>query len=206
MNPLGRIMKHKIVMIGDSMVGKTSLMNRLTRNVFLNSCPSTVGTGCGVWSTVVGEDPLHLQIWDTAGQERYRSLGGIFYQNSEAAIIVYSKSDPKSADNVRYWVSQFRSVMGTSPFIAIVQNKSDIDSEESASETDDEEIDISKWSKEKGFYYTEVSAKTGQNVEELFSTVAKSIIQKLEIPTTLILPPPTFLAVKEGTTAVKQCC
>ncbi|OHS92918.1 Ras-related protein Rab-11C [Tritrichomonas foetus] len=282
------ILKHKIVMIGDSLVGKTSLLHRLTRDAFLSSCQSTVGTGCGTWSTVVENDPMYLQIWDTAGQERYRSLGGIFYQNAEAAIVVFSKGDARSAKNVESWVTQFRAVMGTSPFIAIVQNKSDFgtpekhidrpnsapnssltnfnensyspynsnissysqpvsskniitdstddssssqsiinhsssdpysddsqtESEINSSKTDDgpnvnsnsDDIDVAKWAKQKGFFYIETSAKTGENVQELFQTVAKSISQKLEAPSKLLIPPATILAMQNAKKTVKQCC
>ena len=278
-----RCLKHKIVMIGDSLVGKTSLMHRLTRDVFLKSCQSTIGTGCGTWSTVVDQDPVYLQIWDTAGQERYRSLGGIFYRNAEAAIVVFSKSDPKSAKSVESWVSQFRAIMGTSPFIAIVANKADIDeaqfektnidlqsyssdfdsdfssnhlthssdfsdnssgmngftsSSNCSSLTDSalisspsipqlnsaslesnelidsllndddnqNKFDVQKWAKEKGFFYIETSAKTGKNVQELFQTVARNIAMKLEVPSKLIFPPATFLAVQGAKETYNQCC
>lgn len=203
------LMKHKVVMIGDSLVGKTSLMHRLTRDIFMPSCQPTVGTGCATWSTVLEKDPIYLQIWDTAGQERYRSIGGIFYQNAEAAIVVFSKTDAESQKNVKSWVKQFRAVMGTSPFIAIVQNKSDIDdknSVEKKSEENAEEIDIEKWAKQKGFFYIETSAKTGKNVKELFLTVTKSIVQKLEVPSKLLLQPTTLLAVKNAQKTVKECC
>lgn len=200
------LMKHKIVMIGDSLVGKTSLMHRLTRDVFMPSCQPTVGTGCATWSTVLGKDPIYLQIWDTAGQERYRSIGGIFYQNAEAAVVVFSKTDNESAKNVKSWVKQFRAVMGTSPFIAIVQNKSDIDSSDERKEEDIEETDIKKWAKQKGFFYIETSAKTGENVKELFLTVTKSVAQKLEVPSKLLLQPTALLAVKNAQKTVKQCC
>lgn len=199
-------MKHKIVMIGDSLVGKTSLMHRLTRDVFMPSCQPTVGTGCATWSTTLGKDPTYLQIWDTAGQERYRSLGGIFYQNAEAAIVVFSKTDIESAKNVKSWVEQFRAVMGTSPFIAIVQNKSDIDYSCQISDESSEEIDIEKWAKEKGFFYIETSAKTGKNVQELFIAVTQSVVQKLEVPSKLLLQPTTLLAVKNAHKTVNQCC
>lgn len=200
------LMKHKIVMIGDSLVGKTSLMHRLTRDVFMPSCQPTVGTGCATWSTVLGKDPTYLQIWDTAGQERYRSLGGIFYQNAEAAIVVFSKTDIESAKNVTTWVKQFRAVMGTSPFIAIVQNKSDLDQSEKVVDETSEEFDIQQWAKQKGFFYIETSAKTGKNVKELFLTVTKSIVQKLDVPSKLLLQPTTLLAVKNAQNTVKQCC
>ncbi|KAK8838731.1 hypothetical protein M9Y10_032770 [Tritrichomonas musculus] len=199
-------MKHKIVMIGDSLVGKTSLMHRLTRDVFMPSCQPTVGTGCATWSTTLGKDPTYLQIWDTAGQERYRSLGGIFYQNAEAAIVVFSKTDIESAKNVKSWVEQFRAVMGTSPFIAIVQNKSDIDYSCQISDESSEEIDIEKWAKEKGFFYIETSAKTGKNVQELFIAVTQSVVQKLEVPSKLLFQPTALLAVKNAQKTVNQCC
>ena len=194
------VLKHKVVLIGDSLVGKTSLMHRLTRDTFRQSCKTTIGTGFGTWSTLVDDDDLSLQIWDTAGQEKYKSLGGIFYQNAEAAIVVYSKDDTTSAKNVEQWVEQFRSIMGTEPFIAVAANKADI------TNSNDESLscEIENWAKENGLFYIETSAKTGKNVRELFQKVARAIYEKFAEPSKIILPPVSLVQVHPETQ--RMCC
>jgi small GTP-binding protein len=159
--------KHKVVLIGESMVGKTSILHRLTKGAFLKSYISTVGTGCGSW---VSESDLHLQIWDTAGQERYRALGGVFYQNAEAAIIVFDQNDVAPRRNIEYWVTQFQSFAGTSPQIVIAANKSD-----TVVIPSDTVLSVRDWAEKMGFGFIETSAKTGKGVMELFRAVAGEI-------------------------------
>ena len=163
---------HKVVLIGDSMAGKSSILHRLTKGVFLRDYRSTVGTGCGSWTS---DSNVRLQIWDTAGQEQYRSLGKIFYQGAEAAIVVYDRSDADSAKNVKYWISQLTNVTGTSPFIAIAANKSDI------AKDDECGSDIMEWAKTNGYAFIETSAKTGDGVKALFQGVAAKIQKRYNV-------------------------
>ena len=156
---------HKVVLIGDSMAGKSSILHRLTKGVFLRDYRSTVGTGCGSWKS----NNVNLQIWDTAGQEQYRSLGKIFYQGAEAAVVVYDRTDVDSAKHVKYWITQLTDVTGHSPFIAIAANKSDI------ATTEEQEVDIMEWARTNGYAFIETSAKTGDGVKTLFQEVASEI-------------------------------
>jgi small GTP-binding protein len=159
--------KHKVVLIGESMVGKTSILHRLTKGAFLKSYISTVGTGCGTW---ISDSDVQLQIWDTAGQERYRALGGIFYQNAEAAIVVFDQNDEAPMRNVDYWVKQFQGVAGVTPYIVLAANKSD-----TITESSDIVLSIRDWAEKMGYGFIETSAKTGKGVVELFKMVAMEI-------------------------------
>lgn len=188
--------RHKVVLIGDPMVGKTSIMHRLTNGAFLQNYTSTVGTGCGSWTS---DSKVNLQIWDTAGQERYRSLGQIFYQNAEAAVIVFDKTNPESINNAEYWVKQFKTVTGVSPFIVIAANKCDVSEVENSA--------VKEWAKDKGYYYTETSAKTGAGIKELFQFVAKRIEDKFELSSRFVCNPPSAKLVNSETVGtLAGCC
>ncbi|KAH0788133.1 small GTP-binding protein [Histomonas meleagridis] len=175
--------KHKVVLLGDPYVGKTSIMHRLTCDSYISEYNSTIGTGFGNWkigSTV-------LQIWDTGGQEKYKSLGGIYYQNSEAAIVVCSKENLSSLKNIDFWVQNYESVVGNDSMVVIVANKKD-----SPMTTDLEEVEfkrLTKWAKERGFSLYETSAKTGENVEEIFKMVAQTLQTKRNSPNKFVIHP-----------------
>jgi small GTP-binding protein len=160
--------KHKIVLIGDAMVGKTSLLHSLTRGVFLSDYRSTVCTGFSSWRC--DSEQISLQIWDTAGQERYRAVGGIFYQNAEAAIVVFDKSDRESLNGIKEWISHFQNVAGKEPLVIVVANKTDL-----AAQDSDDSRKIAEWATTNGFLYKETSAKTRNGVIELFQCVANCI-------------------------------
>lgn len=163
--------RHKIVMIGDPMVGKTSMMNKLTKGYFMAEYHSTIGSGCGNWTT--DDETTNLQIWDTAGQEKYRSLGCIFYQNASAAIVTCALNDLESVKNVQFWIKQFMLVVGFNTVIAIAANKSDIIDD---SHCKPEPIRaLETWAKEQNYIYKETSAKTGDGIHELFEKVAERI-------------------------------
>ena len=156
--------KHKVVLIGDPMVGKTSILSRLTKGYFKTDYCSTVGTGCGVWESSNGHDKTKLQIWDTAGQERYRSLGRIFYHNAEAAVLVVSQAKPWTEKTADEWVKEFQDVAGDETHVIIAANQADISQSDS--------ISIQEWAKRRKFTLVETSAKTGQGVRELFELIA----------------------------------
>lgn len=156
--------KHKVVLIGDPMVGKTSLMTRLLKGYFNQSYNPTIGTGCGIWESSNGHDKTVLNIWDTAGQEKYRSLGKIFYQNSEAAVLVISQTVPLEEQNPDKWVKEFKEVAGYNAYIVVAASMADVEKADSAN--------IAFWAKSNGFPFVETSAKTGRGVRELFELVA----------------------------------
>jgi small GTP-binding protein len=164
--------KHKVVVIGDATVGKTSLLQRLISGTFQSRYIPTVVTGHGTW---VSEFEVVLQIWDTAGQERYRSLGDIFYQNAEAAIVVFDRTNTDSINSLKYWVDQFQAVAGKSPFIAVVASKSDI-------EVDSDPMRLAvTWAVENQFLFVDTSALTGSGVRELFELVAAAVHKRQEV-------------------------
>jgi Ras-related protein Rab-7A len=107
----------KIVILGDSGVGKTSLMNRYAHGKFTGQYKATIGADFlskddVVIDTYAGRTLCTLQIWDTAGQERFQSLGAGFYRGADACLLVYDVTDPHSLDNLDHWRKEFLDQVG----------------------------------------------------------------------------------------------
>ena len=158
----------KIIIIGNSGVGKTSITTSAVKNVFINDYKSTIGMEIFSLYLKVNDKPIKLQIWDTCGQEIYRSLIKNFYRNSSLAIIVYSIDKKNSFKDINLWTKEIR--VNSSPDIKIVLigNKSDLDNdrqvsyEEGKKYLDDDEV----------LKFFETSAKTGENIEKLFQEIS----------------------------------
>ncbi len=158
----------KIIIIGNSGVGKTSITTSAVKNVFINDYKSTIGMEIFSLYLKVNDKPIKLQIWDTCGQEIYRSLIKNFYRNSSLAIIVYSIDKKNSFKDINLWIKEIR--VNSSPDIKIVLigNKSDLDEdrqvsyEEGKKYLDDDEV----------LKFFETSAKTGENIKKLFEEIS----------------------------------
>ena len=158
----------KIIIIGNSGVGKTSITTSAVKNVFINDYKSTIGMEIFSLYLKVNDKPIKLQIWDTCGQEIYRSLIQNFYRNSSLAIIVYSIDKKNSFKDINLWIKEIR--VNSSPDIKIVLigNKSDLDKdrqvsyEEGKKYLDDDEV----------LKFFETSAKTGENIKKLFEEIS----------------------------------
>ena len=158
----------KIIIIGNSGVGKTSITTSAVKNVFINDYKSTIGMEIFSLYLKVNDKPIKLQIWDTCGQEIYRSLIKNFYRNSSLAIIVYSIDKKNSFKDINLWIKEIR--LNSSPDIKIVLigNKSDLDKdrqvsyEEGKKYLDDDEV----------LKFFETSAKTGENIKKLFEEIS----------------------------------
>jgi small GTP-binding protein len=158
----------KIIIIGNSGVGKTSITTSAVKNVFINDYKSTIGMEIFSLYLKVNDKPIKLQIWDTCGQEIYRSLIKNFYRNSSLAIIVYSIDKKNSFKDINLWIKEIR--VNSSPDIKIVLigNKSDLDKdrqvsyEEGKKYLDDDEV----------LKFFETSAKTGENIKKLFQEIS----------------------------------
>ena len=158
----------KIIIIGNSGVGKTSITTSAVKNVFINDYKSTIGMEIFSLYLKVNDKPIKLQIWDTCGQEIYRSLIKNFYRNSSLAIIVYSIDKKNSFKDIDLWIKEIK--VNSSPDIKIVLigNKSDLDKdrqvsyEEGKKYLDDDEV----------LKFFETSAKTGENIKKLFQEIS----------------------------------
>ena len=98
----------KIILIGDSGVGKSSLIKRISKDDFQNEHNSTIGCELSTFITKINNKVVKCQIWDTCGQEKYRSLIPSFYNNLSLAIIIYAINDISSFDNVNFWLNELK--------------------------------------------------------------------------------------------------
>lgn len=164
-------LKFKIVFVGDTTVGKTSLIHR-----FLNLDPvnaSTTGATSTRAETQVDGKTVVLNVWDTAGQETFRNLVPIYAKGSHAAIIVFDQSNQKTYDHVDGWYNYIREQVGDKTIICLAANKSDLPPVVPT------ETALS-WAAEHNVEMMRTSASDGTNVETLFETVSRLLVQQNE--------------------------
>ena len=161
------IINFKIIIVGDSGVGKSSLLKRAVQNKFDGNYQATIGFEFLLIHFQVNELKIKLQIWDTCGQEMYRSLIQGFYRNTSLAIVVYDIHNKKTYDALEIWLKDIRQHTEPDLPIFIVGNKNDLKRE--VSEEDAKIFATSNRSQ----YFTECSAKSGQKVNDIFFEAAK---------------------------------
>jgi len=163
----------RIVMIGDSCVGKTSLLNRLVQDSHNPNEMPTIGAVNLLYRINVGDDTVTVNIWDTAGQEKYRSLAPIYFRNSTAAVIVFDITSFESFSNIEKWYISLLDVAPSDVIVVLAGNKCDLINE---SQVSHEQID--GFIRERQIPYFSTSAKDGQGVYELFAFIGKEIISR----------------------------
>ena len=158
---------YKVVLMGDSFVGKTCLVARRCKGTFDASNEQTIGARFEPISQMVSDGSIvSLQIWDTAGQEKYRSLGPIYYRQANCGIFVFDLTDRRTFTDLDQWINVFKETAGQAVPIVIVGNKSD---------RDDCTVDCSEaeeFAQKYSAPFFETSAKNGSNVEFMFQKVA----------------------------------
>ena len=157
----------KLIILGDSGVGKSSLLKRAVQNKFDGSYQATLGFEFLLMHFQVNELKIKLQIWDTCGQEMYRSLIQGFYRNTSLAIVVYDIHNKESYDALEIWVKDIKQHTEPDLPIIIIGNKLDLNRE-----VPYEDAKIFATSN-RAKYFTECSAKTGQNVNDIFFEASK---------------------------------
>ena len=154
----------KVIVIGNSAVGKTCLTTKATKDIFLDNHQSTIGFEFFSFMIKIDNKIIKLQIWDTCGQETYRSLISNFYKTSSLAFILYSITDKKSFDDIEKWVKELRTNCSPDIKIILIGNKNDLEEYRIISKSEGENL-----CKKFGFeYFIETSAKTGNNAKEIF--------------------------------------
>ena len=160
------IPSYKVILLGDTSVGKTSICNRKIRGQFLPVAP-TVGVGNSKIIVDIGSQQVELNIWDTAGQEQFQSITPIYMKNADVCIIVASLFDPKSIENIAKWDKTVKEHAENASIIIAI-NKTDI--------IETPPISISEISASLSDKFGEVffvSAKNGSGIEELFTQAGK---------------------------------
>ena len=161
----------KIIVVGDSGVGKSCLTMKATRNHFEECYSPTVGFEFFTFNIRINDKNIKLQIWDTCGQEAYRSLITSFYRNSSLAIIAYSIDNENSYNNIEAWLNEIKTQANPETKIFLIGNKVDLENSRKVA------TEVAKqFSKEHGFnYFFETSAKTGFNAQNVFIQAAKEL-------------------------------
>ena len=160
--------QYKIVVLGNTNVGKTCLVHRFANDMFLDSSQPTIGANFVTKRLEMDNCFYKFEVWDTAGQEKYRSLTPMYYKGAAAALIVYDVSSPNSLEGARDWIKELHDHAPPTVVIGLVGNKLDLSravSRESAAQL----------AQRFSLLHTEVSAKTGENIQETFLNLAKRL-------------------------------
>lgn len=156
----------KIVMLGGTNVGKTSIVQRYIKGEFKVTPEPTLGVSFFSQRLILNNTNVLMEIWDTAGQERYRSLVPMYYRNSDIIIIVYDSVNQLSFLDCKYWINTIKKNGKQSP-ILIVCNKIDMN---------DDDFGGEQFAKDNGYYFKKVSAKSGEGIYTLFNDACKQYL------------------------------
>lgn len=160
----------KIILIGDSSTGKTSLIQRFVNNTFEEKHLNTIGVDFFMKTCNIENYQIKLQIWDTAGTEKYKSISSSYYRGSHAAFILFDLTSRQTFDDVNKWLEAFRKTCNpqNKNNVILIGNKNDL-KEQRQIEQDDAEA----YARANDMIYWETSAKSGENVEDVFGFVTK---------------------------------
>lgn len=176
---MSRQLQFKLVLLGESAVGKSSLVLRFVRDQFDDYRESTIGAAFLTQTVPVDEQTtVKFEIWDTAGQERYKSLAPMYYRNANCAVVVYDITQAASLQKARTWIRELQRQADPNILIFLCGNKLDL--AENLRQVTKEEAQ--KYAEEEGLMWGEASAKSGENVQSMFADIAK------KLPTTAPTP------------------
>mmetsp|Transcript_67361 Transcript_67361/g.60512 ORF Transcript_67361/g.60512 Transcript_67361/m.60512 type:complete len:211 (-) Transcript_67361:319-951(-) len=198
----------KVIILGDSGVGKTSLMNKFVNDKFSKQYKATIGADFLTKEILIDDKLVTMQIWDTAGQERFQSLGVAFYRGADSCILVYDITDQKSFDSLDLWMDEFIAQAAPRnpkefPFV-VLGNKSDL----AKTKRQVADAKARSWCKNKNdIPFFETSAKDNTNVEQAFQTVARNALKQESSQPPMYVPPALDLdEKKEKKKSGGGCC
>ncbi|CAN6989565.1 unnamed protein product, partial [Brassica rapa subsp. trilocularis] len=165
----------KLLLIGDSGVGKSCLLLRFSDGSFTTSFITTIGIDFKIRTIELDGKRIKLQIWDTAGQERFRTITTAYYRGAMGILLVYDVTDESSFNNIRNWIRNIEQHASDNVNKILVGNKADMDESKRAVPTAKGQALADEY----GIKFFETSAKTNLNVEEVFFSIGKDIKQRL---------------------------
>lgn len=166
----------KVVIVGESGVGKTSIIRQFLNQTFVVNSPFTVGANYSSAIVNINGQKKKFTIWDTAGQEKYRSLIKMFYKDASAAILVYDITDTGSFIEIqKYWYKELSDNCPNNIIFAIAANKSDLYEQEAV-----DEIEARKYAKEAGAIFAKTSALDASGIDNLFIEIGVRFIRSDE--------------------------
>jgi len=166
----------KLLLIGDSGVGKSCLLLRFADDTYSESYISTIGVDFKIRTIEHDGKTIKLQIWDTAGQERFRTITSSYYRGAHGIIVVYDVTDSDTFDNVKQWLQEIERYASENVKKLLVGNKSDL--------TQKKQVDHStakEYAKQLDIPFLETSAKANTNVEQAFITMASEIKNSMPV-------------------------
>jgi len=184
--------------LGDSAVGKSSLVLRFVKKQFFEYQESTIGAAFLTQTVAVNEYVVKFEIWDTAGQERYHSLAPMYYRGAASAIVVYDITNRQSFVRAKSWVKELQRQGNPNIVIALAGNKLDLAEQRKV------EIEEAKsYADDNGIMFMETSAKTNHNVTELFKAIARKLPKTAPAPRSsgIVIDPELMPSEKSG-----GCC
>ena len=164
--------KIKLMVLGDSNVGKSSILTKYCKNQFLSKYITTIGIDFQIKYLNINNKRIKVQIWDTAGQERYRVVTKNYFNTSNGFIIIYDITDRSSFNNINNWMDQIESFIGKEVKCILFGNKNDLDNKRDVQIEEGEEL-----AKKYNCPFFETSAKEGNNIEEGFKEIVMEIIK-----------------------------
>ena len=166
---------YKVVVVGTSGVGKTAMVQRLVDNSFQEETQSTVGVEFKSYQITLDTETIKLNIWDTAGQERFRSVSKAYFRSAVGAILVFALNDSDSFNELENWLNDLHSLAAQNAAIILIGNKSDLEQERAVTTSEGQ-----AFAERHGMNYLETSAKDGNNINEAFLRLAKTINDKVK--------------------------
>jgi len=165
-----RVCHFKLVLLGDTAVGKSCLVVRFVRDEFFEFQEPTIGAAFLTQTVTLDDATVKFEIWDTAGQERYRSLAPMYYRGAAAAIVVYDITNKESFNGAKSWVKELQRRGDPNVVIALAGNKADLQ--------DKRKVEIEEatmYAEENNILHMETSAKSATNVRHLFQEIARML-------------------------------
>ena len=160
----------KLVLLGESSVGKSSLVLRFVKGQFHEFQESTIGAAFLTQTVQIDDTTVKFEIWDTAGQERYHSLAPMYYRGAQAAIVVYDITNKETFQKAQTWIKELQRQASPNIVIALAGNKLDLAGKRAVS------YDEAKaYADECSLLFMETSAKTAANVMDIFTSIAKKL-------------------------------
>lgn len=164
----------KVVLIGESGVGKSNLLSRFTKNEFNHDSRTTIGVEFSTRTVQLNGLSIKAQIWDTAGLERYRAITSAYYRGAVGALLVYDITKHLTYESVERWLKELYDHADPHIVVMVVGNKSDLESERSVPTEEAKDF-----AEKKGLLYLETSALESTNVEAAFNNVLSEIHRKV---------------------------
>lgn len=165
-----KICQFKLVLLGESAVGKSSLVLRFVKGQFHEFQESTIGAAFLTQTVVLDDVTVKFEIWDTAGQERYHSLAPMYYRGAQAAIVVYDITNQDTFGRAKTWVKELQRQASPNIVIALAGNKTDLANKRSV-----EYEEAAQYAEENALLFMETSAKTAMNVHDIFLAIANKL-------------------------------